>query len=146
MGALLGPVVTRTRLLVVATILLVAAVVVGLLATRDSGHDGVGGAVDLAEDGSRFESSAEAGNTFALMASVLMDDARACVADRSDEHPRCIALSEGAAYVQTVAVAAATCTGPGVFEMRTRTLEYLRAIEAMRDSRPPLPALPPRCS
>jgi hypothetical protein len=77
-----------------------------------------------------------------------MDDARACAAERSLEHARCVALSEAAAYAQTVAVAAVTCTAPGVFEMRTRTLEHLRAIERMdvepNAERPPIADIP-RC-
>lgn len=139
----MGPI--RTRLLIVAAV--VAVVTVGAaLVLQDDSHEGVSGAVRLAEDQSRFDSSAEAGDTFALMASVLMDDARACVAEHSREHPRCVALSEGAAYAQTVAVTAATCTGPGVFELRTRALGYLRAIARVDDAkdaaRPPVPDIP----
>ena len=115
-------------------------------ALRDDDHEGVGGAVGLAEDRSRFDSSIKAGDTFALMASVLLDDARACAAARSIQHPRCVALSQAAAYVQTVAVAAVTCTGPGVFELRSRALTYLRAIERVGDTedaeRPPVADIP----
>jgi hypothetical protein len=127
-----------------AIAVVLVAIAAGLAVARaEDGHDGVGGAVDLAEDQARFESSSEAGETFALIASLLLDDARACVDDRSDVHPRCVALSEGAAYVQAVAVAAVRCTGPGVFELRTRTLEYLRAIEGADDAtRPPVAAIP----
>lgn len=131
-------------------LLIAVAVAVGTvgaaLALRSEGDEGIGGAVDLAEDQSRFSSSTEAGDTFALIAGVLLDDARACVAERSLEHPRCVALSEAAAYVQTVAVTAATCTGPGVFELRTRALEYLRAVERVGDdrdaARPPVADIP----
>lgn len=75
-----------------------------------------------------------------------MDDARACVAERSVEHPRCVALSQGAAYAQTAAVAATRCTDPGVFELRTRVLGYVQAIEHMSDAddavRPPVARVP----
>lgn len=134
------------RLLTVSLVVGAGALTAAVLASGSGGHSGVGDAVELAEDDSRFDSSSEAGETFALIASVMMDDARACLAERSGEEPRCVALSEGAAYVQTVAVVAATCTGPGVFEIRTRTLEYLRAIERMGDTGPPVAALPRRCS
>jgi hypothetical protein len=136
---------TRTRIAVVAIAIAVAvavAVAVTLIRSEDP-HEGLGGAVGLAEDPTRFDSSTEAGDTFAMIASVLLDDARACVASRSAEHPRCVALSEAAAYVQSVAVTAVTCTGPGVFELRERTLEYLRAIERSDEStRPPVARIP----
>ena len=131
------------RLVVIAIAVALVAAVSAALALGDGDDEGIGTAVDLAEDAARFDSSAEAGDTFALIAGELLNDARACVAERSPEDPRCIALSEAAAYVQTVAVAAVRCTAPGVFEMRERTLEHLRAIERMDgEARPPIAEVP----
>lgn len=135
----------RSRVLIVVAALLVVGAVAAVL-LRDGAEEGVGDALGIAEDEGRFASSVQAGDTFALIAGIVLDDARTCVAERSRDHAHCIARSEAAAYVQAVAVTAVDCTAPGIFELRRRTAEYLRAVEAVEDvedaERPPVPAIP----
>ena len=135
----------RARWLLAAGVLAALAAGGVALASGRSEPAGAGGALHLAEDAARFESSGEAADTFARIAGLLIDDARRCADEGAPGHARCVALAGAAAYVQAVAVEALRCTAPGVFELRTWTLDLLLAVERGQDG-PPSPVAPiPSC-
>jgi hypothetical protein len=130
---------------------MVVAAVVGatavLLQTRARPNT-VAAAVDTAQDEAKFDSSAEAGSTFASIASKLLDDTRACIAKHGDTFRPCEARSTAVAYAQGMAVASLTCTQPAIFEGREALLAYVRAIQRLDENptaaAPEVPAVP-RC-
>jgi len=79
-------------------------------------------------DDHRFASGPKAGESLAAASEWLLDDGRACEADRGQDDPRCAARFTAAAFTSVAAVSVASCTAPGVYRTRTALLDYVGAL------------------
>lgn len=99
----------------------------------------VGAALLVARDQERFDSSAEAAEGFAEVASGLLDDGRECVDRLGSRHPACEARLAGVAFAQVMAVAALDCTQPAIFDARIALVDYLEATARMGENPTAIP-------
>lgn len=97
----------------------------------------------MLDDGERYDTAIEAGDTLAEVSGLLLTAARRCSVDPG-ERVRCDAIAQAAALSQALAVRVLGCTAPGRYEARRLLRDHLRSIERMSPTDRPamLPALP----
>lgn len=130
---------TRVRAILFATVALalISTVALVLLTRQDSG--GLTDATGLLRSDGNFTTPPESAETFAAVATVLLDVGRRC----SETKPEviCGRYLSGAALAQAFAVPATTCSLPVISRARRDLLAY---VEALKDetATPDLPQLP----
>ena len=107
------------------------------------GGDGGGPIADarhVLEDDGRFETSYDAGDALAKIASTLLRAGKRC------DGGGCPALLSASAYAQILAVRVLDCTAPGRFRIRAAMRAELEAIDGLEPhASAPDPPDPPRC-
>lgn len=116
-----------------------AIAMVAMIAACSGGGGPVADARKVLDDGSRFDTSFEAGDALAQIGGRLLDAGRRCDGG-------CDALLSASAYAQILAVRVLDCTAPGRFEARDAMRSYLDQIDGLSKSAPaPQPPRPPDC-
>lgn len=131
----------RSRFVAVAV-----AVVIGLVSLLFFNREPprtLDGAISIASDEGRFDSSSQAGESFLEISERLLAESRQCVKQHNATYRPCAARSSAVALAQSAAVVVLGCTQPGVHEARFGVLRSLQGIKRLDvDPNGPLPPFP----
>jgi hypothetical protein len=112
----------------VVGVLLLAVLGTVVIARVRSGADGVTSARRVLQKDGRFVNGPAAGNAFADVSHLLLNDAKSCSHHHATSDRRCSARFSAAAYTSVAAFSLVGCTAPGMYEARRSVLTELDAI------------------
>jgi ABC-type nickel/cobalt efflux system permease component RcnA len=117
----------RRAALIVGVVLLAVLGAVVIVRARSS-VDGVASARRVLQKDGRFVNGPAAGNAFADVSHLLLNDAKSCAHRHATSDRRCSARFSAAAYTSVAAFSLLGCTAPGVYEARRSVLSELDGI------------------
>jgi hypothetical protein len=136
------PVRTRPLLAVLVALMVAVGAVAAVRLSRE--HDPVDDALARLSEESRFDSSTEAVQSFALVYQDLVDGLpEDCSA--ATGRGRCLGLHQAAAWSLAFSTASGSCTQPAIQEGRIALRGYVRTADDLgrgATEAPPLPAIP----